>query len=275
MTTNSTEPSSFRDFEQTGWQAAAGSYHDYWETLTRQAIDPLLDALAITTGSELLDIACGPGYVAGAAAKRGARATGIDFSGAMVNTATRLNPGIEFHEGDAENLPFAANTFSAVAINFGMLHFSNPERALSEAHRVLKSGGRIAFTVWATPQEAKGFAAVMAAVEAHGTLQVPIPPGPPFFRFSDASEATRVLREAGFVDATATPVKQLWRFNAPEDFFTAVYNGTVRTRSLIHRQSAPAREAIRSAIIETAKSYAHAGRIEIPMPAVLSTARKP
>jgi len=64
---------------------------------------------------------------------------------------------------------------------------------------VLHPGGRIAFTVWATPDKAVGFAMVLMAIEEHGATDVSLPPGPPFFRFSDREESRRVLLDAGFV----------------------------------------------------------------------------
>lgn len=50
------------------------------------------------------------------------------------------------------------------------------------------------------PDRAVGFGRVLQAVEAHCKMDVPIPPGPPFFRFSDAAESSRALRDAGFSD---------------------------------------------------------------------------
>ena len=70
-------------------------------------------------------------------AARGARVTAVDFSSAMVELARSQNPGIEFREGDAEALPFPEGSFDAVVMNFGMLHLASPERAVSEALRVL------------------------------------------------------------------------------------------------------------------------------------------
>src|SRR2546422_34553 len=77
--------------------------------------------------------------------------TGLDFSPAMIGLARARHPQIEFREGDAETLPFDAASFDASVMNFGMLHLARPDRAIAEAHRVLRPGGRFAFTVWGAP----------------------------------------------------------------------------------------------------------------------------
>ncbi|MGZ9256264.1 MAG: SAM-dependent methyltransferase, partial [Candidatus Binatia bacterium] len=78
------DPEKFRNFELAGWQGIPTGYHDAFGSLTTQAIDSLLDSVRLKKGMRFLDIASGPGYVAAAAAKRGATALGVDFSAAMV-----------------------------------------------------------------------------------------------------------------------------------------------------------------------------------------------
>jgi len=119
----------FRAFEHAGWQGAALRYDDAFGSLTRQAIDPLLDAAEARSGARVLDVASGPGYVAAAAAARGARVTGVDFSLAMVRLARAQNPGVKFRTGNAEALPFRDGSFDAVVMNFGMLHLARPDIA--------------------------------------------------------------------------------------------------------------------------------------------------
>ena len=235
----------------------------------------MLNALAVNSRSALLDVACGPGYVSAAAAKRGACAAGVDFSDVMVRIAARFHPAVEFREGDAEDLPFAADRFSAVAINYGIHHLNHPLRALNEARRVLQPGGRVAFTVWATTDVTKGGSIVYDAMKRHGTLDVPLPPAPPLWRLDKCADACRVLREAGFDDPIAMQVPQTWCFASADDFFKAFYDGSVRTKALLRAQTASALIAIRRAINLSLKSYVRAGRIEIPMAAVLVSARKP
>ncbi len=265
----------FHALEHAGWQRAAGRYDDAFGSLTRQAIDPLLDAAQVRPGARVLDVASGPGYVAAAAAQRGAQVTALDFSVAMVEMARSQNPGIEFREGDAGALSFADGSFDAVVMNFGMLHLAQPERAVSEALRVLRPGGGYAFTVWAKPEEAVGFGIILDAVRKHGNPDVPLPPGPPIFRFSDASECDNVLKVAGFRNVDVRKVPQVWRFSASGMLFDAFLAGTVRTQALLRAQSAPALEAIRDAVGRVAGEYENHGTVEIPMPAVLAAALKP
>ena len=269
------DPLAFRALEHAGWQSAARHYDEAFGSLTRQAVDPLLDAAEVRSGVRTLDVASGPGYAAAAAAARGAPVAALDFSSSMVKLARSQNPEIEFREGDAEALPFPDGSFDAVVMNFGMLHLAQPERALAEAFRVLHAGGRYAFTVWAKPEEAVGFGIILDAIRKHGNPDVPLPPGPPFFRFSDASECDKVLKIAGFRNVDVRKVPQVWRFSASGLLFEAFLAGSVRTQALLHAQSAPALNAIRDAVGRLAGEYENHGTVEIPMPAVLAAAVKP
>src|SRR2546428_11968017 len=97
----------------------------------------------------ILDVGCGPGYVSAAAAERGAMPIGLDFSEEMIAIAKKKFPTIEFRQGDAQNLPFPDASVDRVVASFALLHLANPERAMTEAARVLKPGGRFGFTTWA------------------------------------------------------------------------------------------------------------------------------
>src|SRR4051794_8226697 len=173
-----TQPdTSFRDFEHQGWSAqeVAAGYHDYLSPVTTQAIRALLDAARVGRGTRLLDVATGAGYAAAAAAERGAVVVGVDFSATQLALAQRHSPAIEFREGDASALPFPDGSFDAVISNFGMPHFPDPDAFLREAFRVLRSGGRLAFSAWVSPQECVGCGIIFRAVQAHGRRCRPAP----------------------------------------------------------------------------------------------------
>jgi ubiquinone/menaquinone biosynthesis C-methylase UbiE len=269
------DPDAFRDFEHAGWTSNVSEYEAAFARITSQAIGPLLDAVYLRHGARMLDVATGPGYVAAAAAERGARAVGVDFSAQMVARARTIYPTVEFQEGDAEAISFPDSSFDAVVMNFGMLHLARPERAMTQAARVLKPGGGFAFTVWAKPEEAVGFGIILKAIQSYGNPAVQLPQGPSFFRFSDPAECDRTLREAGFLNVRVTSVPQVWRFDAPDELFDAIFNGGVRIKAILRAQSSEALEAIRTAARESAKNFTHHGVIKLPMPAILASAVKP
>jgi SAM-dependent methyltransferase len=262
----------FWEFERAGWELTAARYEQSW-TDTRLFVAPLLDAAAVRSGSRLLDVACGPGFVSEAAALRGADPVGLDVAAAMVEQARRRSPGLRFIQGDAMRLPFADETFDAVTTNFGVLHFSKPKIALLEAQRVLVPGGRLAFTAWV----AEGNAAaqiVDAAVGAHA-LPVRLPQGPPFYHFADHSEARHALIDAGFDSDSirAQTVTAPWHINSDELLFQAEIDAGVRIGTVIRAQPPERLEAIRAAIVDGVRRYADGDGFTLPIVARVISAR--
>jgi len=241
---------SFQAFEQAGWEdeRVVAKYHEHLASVTTQSVEVLLDAAAVRDGSYVLDVATGAGYIAAAAAQRGANAIGIDFSSAQVRMARARYPNIRFDQADAEALPFDPETFDAVVNGFGMCHLSNPDGALREAFRVLKRGGHVAFTVWDTPEHTVGLGAVYAAIRTHGSLEVDLPTGPHFFLFSEAEYSCAALTNAGFVSPSYRQVPQIWRIIDPDQVFEAISEGTVRAAATLRAQSPSAQEAIQTAL---------------------------
>jgi SAM-dependent methyltransferase len=264
----------FRDFEHAGWEGVAARYHDAFARLTSQAIGPLLDAAGARPGVKLLDVASGPGYVAAVAAEQGAEALGVDFASSMVELASERYPGVKFQQGDAESLPFPDASFDAVTMNFGVLHLANPDRALEEAHRVLRPSGRLAFTAWAAPEQTRGYGVVLDAIGKFGRSEVGLPPGPPFFRFGDPAEARRSLEAAGFGNAQTRILPLAWRLESTAALFEWMMGGTVRTGALLRAQTPAALESIRQAVGASAARFLKGHGVEIPMPAVLASATK-
>lgn len=262
-----------REFELEGWQDAAATY-DGFAGATRLFVPALVRAADAKPGTRLLDIACGTGVAARAAADLGARVTGVDFSPAMLAMARGLHPDIDFHAGDAEALPFADASFAAAMANFGIHHVEHPERAIAEARRVLKRGGTLAFTVWAAPEDNTAWRIVFEAVKACGRLDVPMPAG-------NDSAATRenfarLVKEAGFDAGTLTSelLTRDWLLPPDADLVSIFETGTVRMGTLLRGQGA-ALPAVRAQVKEALQSHLRDAAIVLPTRARLISARRP
>ncbi len=155
------------------------------------------------------------------------------------------------------------------------MHFANPDKAIAEAFRVLRSGGRVGFTAWAAPDRAAGFAIVLKAINTHGRMDVPLPPGPPFFRFCDWNECERTLRDAGFIEPHVVEVGQTLHTRAPETAFHILMHGGVRMGAMLRAQTPQALALIETAVYEDSAPYRQGDDIRVPMPCVLASAKKP
>lgn len=99
---------------------------------------------SLVPGAHVLEVAPGPGYLAIELAKLGLSVTGVDISRSFVEIAreraSEAGVRIEFREGNASALPFAANAFDFLVSRAAFKNFGDPAGALREMHRVLKPG---------------------------------------------------------------------------------------------------------------------------------------
>jgi len=97
-------------------------------------------------------VACGTGVVALTAARAGAKASGVDLTPELIarakENAALTKQEVDFHVGDAEELPFGESSFEVVLSQFGHMFAPRPEIVVREMLRVLKPGGIIAFSTW-------------------------------------------------------------------------------------------------------------------------------
>jgi SAM-dependent methyltransferase len=122
------------------------------EVFTAAPAAKLVKFAEVAAGMSVLDVACGTGVVAVTASRLGARVHGLDLSPALIERARQNSAitgvDIDFVEGDAEALPYPDASFDIVVSQFGHIFAPRPEVALREMLRVLKPGGRIAFSAW-------------------------------------------------------------------------------------------------------------------------------
>ena len=265
MTTPIIDTAPFEAFEASGWERQATGYDAFLSEITIRMADALLDAAGVGSGTRLLDVATGPGHVAGLAAAREANATGIDIAEPMLAIARRRWPAVEFRQADAHQLPFADDSFDAITANFALMHLGRPERAVSEFVRVLAPGGTLAVTVWDQPERTALFEAVLAALDSCGATPPPdIPAGPAFFRFSTDGELTALLEGQGLEQVSVTTRGFSHRANNAEQVWNGILDGTVRTSALVTGQPDAVRRRVHEAFAAILERHRHADHLELP-----------
>jgi SAM-dependent methyltransferase len=136
--------------------------------------ESLCEAVDLEAGSRVIDVACGNGNAALAAARRWCHVTGVDYVPELLQRAgeraraERLE--VELIEGDAERLPFDAAQFDVALSTFGIMFAPDQPQAAREIMRVVKPGGRVGLANW-TPE---GFIGQLLQLVGK---RVPPPPG--------------------------------------------------------------------------------------------------
>jgi ubiquinone/menaquinone biosynthesis C-methylase UbiE len=154
MTDIATSPdfTAIKNAQRTGWET--GDYTRVGNTLQIIA-EELVEAADIRAGWRVLDVACGQGNAALAAARRFAEAIGVDYARNLLDLgrtrAAAENLPVRFLEGDAEDLPVPDASADLVVSTVGVMFAPNHQRAADELVRVTETGGRIALACWTPP----------------------------------------------------------------------------------------------------------------------------
>lgn len=166
----------------------------------------MLDAAGVGEGSDVVELACGPGGAGMAAAERVGPAGSVVFADdapGMVAAAKRRSAGLDFTSTvlcGQDELPFEDQSFDAVLIRHGLMFAEDKPAAVAEAARVLRPGGRYAAMTWGLRSENPWLGLTLDAVSEEFGTPFPPPGAPTPFALEDASVLRQVLEEGGLVD---------------------------------------------------------------------------
>lgn len=265
------DPIDFATLERRGWaeEDTAASYARDFARASEMAVPALVAECAARRDAIALDLCCGHGIVARGLVALGAKVIGCDFSPAMLRIARSSVLGAQFVEGDATALPFEDASFDAVTIGFGMPHVPDPPAVMAEARRVLKPGGRLAYSVWEDTEQS-AMAYVFAAIMQHGAPAIELPPGPGATDYADPKRAFPAMEAAGFCNFRRVTVPSEWQIDDPAAPFNFFKDGTVRGGALLRPQPDANKNAIRAAVVsKVVANHGTDGPWEVPMPSVV------
>ena len=233
----------------------------------------LVEAAGVAPGQAVLDVACGTGVAARAAAARtggDGRVVGVDLNEAMLVVAQRLRPDLEWRQGDAQALPFPDASFDVVVCQSGLMFFSDVVGALREMARVVRPDGTVAVQVWDRLEAQTGYAPLYEVVARHAG-QDAVALMSAYFALGDLDQLSARIRSAGLRVATAHTRVGAVRLGSLDEFVTVEVEGT----PLLERISDEVYGRIRADAVRALAGFAgEDGRAAVPIAGHLVTARR-
>lgn len=208
-------------------------------------------------GEEVLDLACGTGIVARLASKRMGREhiAGLDLNNGMLAVARTVSGDgapIDWVEGSALDLPFAAGKFDLVLWQLGLQFFPDRRRALLEMHRVLSPSGRVALSVYSPIDRTPGAYAFACALDhVLGPTASRIKRGE--HAFNEPGELRDLMAGAGLSKVEVHTVVQQITFPSVRDYVQFQLRATPMAALLHDRTEVDRQEAIETIAAEAAQ----------------------
>jgi ubiquinone/menaquinone biosynthesis C-methylase UbiE len=262
------------------WQlegAAAELYERHLVTaVTALWAADLVERADLRAGDRVLDVACGTGVVARAAAGRvgaSGHVAGLDINPAMLAVARSESSEIDFVQGSAVALPFDDTSVDVVLCQLGLQFFPDRARALAQMHRVLVGGGRLGLSVYGPIEHNPGTLALAQALDHHlGTGASQTKRAEHVLAY--ATLVHKLVSDAGFGEIAITTETKLVRFASASEWvhvqLTATPLASLLADQLARRGMT---EKITGAVAEALAPYEVNGGLEFPQEAHVLLAR--
>lgn len=254
--------------------SAAEIYESFFvPALFGQWPDRLLDIAGLSATDDVLDVGCGTGVLARAAAHRlgdGGTATGLDANEGMLAVAERSNRRVGWQQGTAEDLPFPDHSFDQVFSQFALMFFTDTAAAIDEMTRVTRPGGRVTIATWAGLDQSPGYAAMTDLLQrlfgddARNAMMAPFTLG--------TEEALRAVIDQALPGAEIVQHPGTATFQSLEEWVHTDVRGWTLADMIDETQY---QRLLSAAAGELAEFVGEDGRISFAAPALIASARVP
>jgi SAM-dependent methyltransferase len=212
------DPIQYKTTTRRQWEDAAEAWHRWGPTLETwlgEATETMLDAVGVTEGCTVLDVAAGAGGQTLAAARRVGKdgtVVATDISPTILTFAAKAAAeagltNVETLEADGENLDAVPEgIFDQVISRLGLIYFPDQQAALAGMHRALNDGGKVSAIVYSTPDRNQFFSIPVSIIRERAQLPAPLPGQPGPFSLGAPGVLEEIFGTAGFSDVQVTAV---------------------------------------------------------------------
>jgi ubiquinone/menaquinone biosynthesis C-methylase UbiE len=265
------------------WNQASGAWdaaRDFVETMKAELTAAMIAGLALSPGAAVLELGAGTGALAAQLADAvgpEGRVLATDLAPGMVELVQREagdRPQLSAVVADAAATGCDADSFDAAASRMLLMLLPDPKQALSEWHRVLRPGGRLAVAVWDAPEHNTWLVAVGMSAMIHGAVAggPPTEPGG-VFSLGSADELSALVENAGFHSVQVQTVAMKARFTSADAHFATISAMAAPLGKAIAAASPEVLAAIKATTAEIiAPFHTDDGDYVIPAQALLCTA---
>lgn len=257
------------------WERMAGPWERRRELAWRwtgKVSEWLVDRLDPEPGQTLLELAAGTGETGFLAAGRlgsEGRLISSDFSPRMVQAAARVAKELgisnaDFRVLDAERLDLDDASIDGVLCRFSYMLMGDRLQALRETRRVLRPGGRIAFSTWGAPERNPWMTFSGGLMIERGLMEPFSSDGPGVFAMPDADTIVPLVREAGFDAVQVEEIDLRWRLDSRDELWVLASELQGPVALAIATLADDERRAVRAALEARAAEFAAGDGYELP-----------
>ena len=251
------------------WSAVAPGWSTQREELwrvSRPVSEWLVRRLDPQPGDTVLELAAGPGDTGLLAARmvgESGRVIITDFAPGMIAAARRRAEEVgaknaEVRVLDAERMDLETHSVDGILCRWGYMLMTDPAAAFAESRRVLRPGGRVAFSVWTARERNPVLSLASDVLVELGHTPPPDPEAPGAFAMADPGRIRELVVAAGFAEPEIEEVSFRWPFADRNDYWRYLMETSASSSPVLRALPPEARRRVREQLHEAARPF-HSG----------------